>query len=131
MKPPCMIVVQHILPALRVLIMKDLIEKYNVRKIDASTKMELTPAAITQYMKGERGASFIEEITKSEKTMKIVSEIAEALAKEKVPAETIIGKLCEACNTIRSEGIICALHKKEFQALKDYKCTICEPSSNI
>jgi hypothetical protein len=126
-----MIVVQYILPALRVLIMRDLITKYNVRKIDASTKMELTPAAITQYMKGERGATLVEEIAKSEKAMKILSEIAEALARDKVPAETIIEKLCEACTTIRSEGIICALHKKEFHALKDYKCTICEPSSNI
>lgn len=40
--------------------MKELREKYNMRKIDASTRIELTTAAITQYFKGERGAIFIQ-----------------------------------------------------------------------
>lgn len=129
MKPPCMIVVQYILPAIRAVVMKDLIQKYNVRKIDASVKMELTPAAITQYVKGERGAMFADKIVKSEKTMKILSELAETLANDNVPAETIIAKLCEACVTIRSEGIICEFHQKEMPALKQCKCLICETSN--
>jgi predicted transcriptional regulator len=124
-----MIMVQYVLPAIRVLIIKNLIEEHNMRKIDVSEKMELTPAAITQYMKGERGATFLNEITKSEKTMKILSELVEALAKEKVPTETVIDKLCEACVTIRSEGIICELHQKELPTLKESKCMICESSN--
>jgi len=126
MKPPCMIVVQYILPTLRVLIMKDLIQKHNIRKIDASKKMELTPAAITQYMKGDRGNAFADEITKSEKTMKIISDLAEALAKGNIPPENTIDKLCEACGTIRAEGIICGLHKEKLPALKECTCAICE-----
>jgi len=126
MKPPCMIVVQYILPTPRVLIMKDLIQKHNIRKIDASKKMELTPAAITQYMKGDRGNAFADEITKSEKTMKIISDLAEALAKGNIPPENTIDKLCEACGTIRAEGIICGLHKEKLPALKECTCAICE-----
>lgn len=61
------------LTAIRVLTMKNLIEKYDLRKIDASAKMGLTPVAITQYMKGKRGAAFVEKIAKSEETMKILS----------------------------------------------------------
>jgi len=124
-----MIVVQYVLPAIRVLIMKDLIEKHSMRKIDASAKMDLTPAAITQYMKGERGAMFVDEIMKSGETMKILSELAEALAKGNMHTETIIDKLCRACVTIRSERIICGLHEKELPALKESKCLICEPSN--
>jgi len=128
MKPPCMIVVQYILPTIRVLIMKDLIQKHNIRKIDASKKMELTPAAITQYMKCKRGKAFADEIIKSEKTMKIISDLAEALAKDNIPAENTIDKLCEACSTIRAEGIICGLHKEKLPALKECTCAICERS---
>jgi predicted transcriptional regulator len=128
MKPPCMIVVQYILPTIRVLIMKDLIQRHNIRKIDASKKMELTPAAITQYVKGERGKAFADEITKSEKTMKIISDLAEALAKDNIPAKNTIDKLCEACSAIRAEGIICQLHKEKLPALKECTCAICERS---
>ena len=123
MKPPCMIVVQYVLPAVRLLIMKDLIEKHNMRKIDVSTKMELTPAAITQYLKGERGAAFVDDISRSEKTMKIVSDIAKTLARNDIPMEDLIEKLCIVCNTIRSEGMICQLHQKSLPALKE--CIVC------
>jgi len=128
-KPPCMIIVKHILPAIRVLVMKELIEKYDMRKIDASAKMELTPAAITQYLKGERGTMFIHEILQSEETMKRVSELAETLARKGAPIEGVIEQLCGICVTIRSEEILCKLHQKELPALKECKCTICERSA--
>jgi len=83
--------------------MKDLIEEYKMRKIDVSTKMGLTPAAITQYIKGDRGATFKKKIAESEETMKILSELAEALAQDNVSEEIIETKMCKACMTIRTE----------------------------
>ncbi len=123
MKPHCMVVVQNVLPAVRLLIMKDLIEKHNMRKIDVSRKMELTPAAITQYLKGKRGGAAIDDISQSKKTMKIITEIAETLARNDTPMDSIIEKLCIACNTIRSEGKICQLHmdNRARPTSKDYK----------
>ena len=126
MKPPCMIIVKHILPAIRVLVMKELIEKYNIRKIDASAKMELTPAAITQYLKGERGTTFLDEMLQSPETMKKVSKLAETLASNDAPMESVIEQLCDTCVEIRSKEIICKLHKEDLTALKRSKCSICE-----
>jgi len=123
------IIVKHILPAVRVLVMKELIEKYDMRRIDASAKMELTPAAITQYMKGERGTTFLNEISKSEETSKKIAKLAETLAKGEVQMENVIEQLCEICATIRSEEIMCQLHQKDLPALKECKCTICERST--
>jgi len=128
MKPPCMIVVKHILPAIRVLVMKEFIEKYNMRKVDASMKMELTPAAITQYIKGERGASFLNEILQSAETMKKVSKLAETLVRNDTSIEGVIDQLCGVCIAIRSEEMLCKLHQEELPALKECKCTICEHS---
>lgn len=125
MKPPCMIIVKHVLPAVRVLVAKELMEKYGMRKIDASTKMELTPAAITQYFKGERGVTFLGNMAKSEEIMKKVSKLAEAIAKEESPVEEIIEQLCGICGAIRSEELLCELHKEELPALQKCKCPIC------
>ena len=124
-----MIIVKHVLPAIRVLVMKELIEKYDMRKIDASAKMELTPAAISQYLKGERGIMFVHELLQSEETMKRVSELAETLARKGAPIESVIEQLCGICVTIRSEEILCKLHQKDLPALKECKCTICEHSA--
>jgi len=127
MKPPCVIVVKYLLPAIRVLVTKELIEKHNMRKIDASEKMELTPAAITQYFKGERGATLANEIEQSKEAMSKVSELAETLAKENVPPEALIEKICEICATIRYERVVCKLHQEDFPALNACKCVTCYP----
>nr|MDO8098548.1 hypothetical protein [Candidatus Njordarchaeota archaeon] len=125
MKPPCMIVVQYVLPTVRALVMTDLIQQHGMRRIDASRKMELTPAAITQYMKGERGKAFTKQLLKSKKTMKIISELAKSLAKHDIPSDNMINRLCEVCNTIRAEGMICGLHKEESPSLKESACDVC------
>ncbi|MEM3442494.1 MAG: hypothetical protein QW667_06060 [Candidatus Bathyarchaeia archaeon] len=125
MKPPCVTIVKHVLPAIRVLVMKELIEKYDMRKIDASEKMELTPAAITQYSKGERGMTFLKEIMSSEDAMKKVSKLAETIAKGG-SVEEVLEKLCEICDTIRSQELICDIHQQDLPALKERKCGVCE-----
>lgn len=128
MKPPCVIIVKHVLPAIRVLVAKELMEKYGMRKIDVSEKMELTPAAITQYFKGERGASFIGDMTKSRETMKRVSKLAETIAKSGSSIEDVIEQLCGICETIRAEELLCELHKGELPALQKFKCPVCTRS---
>ncbi len=122
-KPPCMVVVQYVLPSIRLLIMKDLIAKHDMRKIDVSKKMQLTPAAITQYLTGKRGAAFEMEILRSKETMDIIADIAETVARNDTSMEKLVEKLCIACNTIRSQGTICQLHKENLQTLKD--CRVC------
>ncbi|MCS7123941.1 MAG: hypothetical protein NZ932_00780 [Candidatus Bathyarchaeota archaeon] len=127
MKPPCVVVVKYLLPAIRVLITKELIEKHNMRKIDASEKMELTPAAITQYYKGERGATLTREIEKSPEVMKMISQLAEALVREESTPESVIERLCEICVAIRYERVICKLHQEDLPALDVCKCATCYP----
>ncbi len=45
-----MIVVQSILPALRMEVTRQLIDNYGMRKTDAAAKMGITPAAVSQYL---------------------------------------------------------------------------------
>lgn len=123
MKPPCVTVVKYLLPAIRVLVTKELIEKYNLRRIEASEKMELTPAAITQYFKGERGTTLADEIAQSKNAMEMITELAEVLAKNEADSEEVIEKLCRICTIIRNEGTLCKLHKKDLPKLTEYcKC---------
>jgi predicted transcriptional regulator len=124
MKPPCTVVVKYILPAIRMLVAKELVEKYDMCGIDASAIMELTPAAITQYLKNRRGTMLIHEVLRCEETMKKVSKLAETLARRSVSMKDVIKQLCEICLTIRSEELVCRLHQKELSALKG--CAMCK-----
>jgi len=127
MKPPCMTIVKHILPAIRALIAKDLTEKYQMKKIEAAKKLELSPAALTQYEKGLRGKRFTEKVFQSKKAMKLISQTAEILNKnDEVSPELIMMKICQICHTLRAEGMICEAHHKDFPGLRNTKCSACK-----
>ncbi|MGQ9545055.1 MAG: hypothetical protein ACUVQX_04645 [Candidatus Bathycorpusculaceae bacterium] len=57
--------------------------------------------------------------------MKKVSKLAETIAKGESPMEEIIEQLCGICGTIRSEELLCELHKEELQSLQKCKCPRC------
>lgn len=126
MKPYCVTVVKYVLPAIRVLITKELMEKYDLRKIDVAEKMYLTPAAVTQYSKGIRGSSCVEEISGSEEIMKKISELSGVIAADdKANFESVIDNMCEVCKLIRSEKLICKLHANEFSESILDDCKVC------
>ncbi|OGD54998.1 hypothetical protein A3K81_04415, partial [Candidatus Bathyarchaeota archaeon RBG_13_60_20] len=75
MKPPCVIVVQYILPALRVAITRELVETYGFKKSKVADLMGLTPAAITQYINLTRGDN-LNVIENSGRVKELVSDLA-------------------------------------------------------
>ncbi len=126
MKPPCMVVVQHILPALRLEITRELVEKYGMKRSDAATKMGVTPAAITQYLSRVRGGSATTLIEGNVKVMKIVDELSQDIAGGESPLDVLLLKLCMACTAARSEGLICQLHRESMPGLvyiRDCSCS--------
>lgn len=125
MKPPCMVVVKYILPSIRALVARSLVEEYNMKPIKVASKMDITPAAVTQYMKGVRGIKEIGELEESEKVKESIRGIVEALFKENVDEMEVLEKMCEACKTIKKEEILCKLHREEFNFPKNKECDFC------
>jgi uncharacterized protein len=125
MKPPCMVVVQHILPALRLEITRELVEKYGMKRTDAAAKMGITPAAVTQYLSRARGGSATNLLEGSGKVMELVDELSRDIAAGESPLDILILKLCRACSTARSEGLICQLHRESMPGLVDLKGCSC------
>ena len=103
MKPYCITVVKYVLPAMRVMITKELMEKYGLRKIEVADRMSISPAAVTQYSKGIRGSHYVKEISSYEEIMNKISEISETLADDEVSVEALMEDMCDVCRLIRSK----------------------------
>jgi predicted transcriptional regulator len=125
LKPPCMVVAQYILPALRVEITKELVEGHGLRKTEAAEKMGVTPAAVTQYLNRSRGNVATEVISRSARVMERVSDISRDLVRGDVPVDTILMKMCMACHAVRAEGLMCELHKEEMPSLRHLESCAC------
>lgn len=125
MKPPCMVVVQYILPALRVAIARELVEKYGLRRREVAEKMGMTPAAITQYLNRSRGDTASAMVEHSSRVMELVSDIARDLVQGEVPADRLLMKLCRACRAARAERLICDLHVETMPSLRQIESCAC------
>jgi predicted transcriptional regulator len=125
MKPPCVVVVQYILPALRVAIARELIETYGFRRVEAAKKMDMTPAAVTQYLKRIRGSTASDLIGRSRKVMEAVSDISRDIAMGEGSTDALLVKMCRACRTARDEGLLCELHKEAMPSLRKMETCTC------
>ncbi len=120
-----MVVVQHILPALRLEVTRELVEKHGMKRGDAAAKMGLTPAAVTQYLSRARGGSATTLLEGSDKVMELVGELSRDIAAGESPLDVLLLKLCRACAAARSEGLICQLHRESMPGLTDLKSCSC------
>ncbi len=107
-----MVVVSYVLPTIRTLITRELIEKHELKRSEVARKMGVTPAAVTQYLEGVRGGIAMDVAKSSEKVAKMVSKTADGLAKDELSVYDVVGNLCEICRAMRSSGSICEMHKE-------------------
>ncbi len=120
-----MVVVQYILPALRVAIAKELVEDYGMRRVDVAESMGVTPAAITQYLNTSRGGRTSAMIDRSDQVQEEIHEIARALAKGDTPVDVLLFKLCKTCQTVRNERLLCDLHIEAMPSLGKIEACAC------
>ena len=119
-----MIVVQHLLPPIRVAISKKLVEEHGLKKSKVSQLMGLTPSAVTQYLNKKRGDD-LELINQSPRVNELISELAKDLASDSSQPDMLLLQMCRICQVARSEGIICKLHIEAMPSLTSAQPCAC------
>ena len=105
MKPHCEVVVYHVLPTIRAMVAKELIEKYGFTQKDAAMKMGLTQPAISQYYKNARGHNT--KILESNKEIsRMIDAISEGLAKNTIDIGKAAMMFCEICDEVQKSDIL-------------------------
>ena len=122
MKPYCEVVAQYVLPTMRALIAKKLMEKYKLTQQNAALKLGLTQSAISQYMRNLRGSK-IKSIEKDESINKEIEIFVDRIASGELNSLTTLDSFCSICKTIRKRKLLCDIHTKIFPDIKD--CRIC------
>lgn len=90
-KQPCEIIVFYLLPSIRAELSKKLIE-LGLTQQEVSQKLDMTPAAVSQYVKGKRGTAvdFDEELQED------IKDLAEDIVDGSV--ESSAERICEICS---------------------------------
>jgi len=130
MKPPCEIVVKHLLPALRAMIAKELTEKYGFKQEESARKLGITQSAISYYLSGSRGARNargyrVIALKRNPQVKAAVKEIAKATAGDGTTTVQTIQKLCKTCIILRSGEDLCKMHMETLPSIGE-TCNLCQ-----
>ena len=122
MKPYCEVTAQIILPAIRALVAKNLMEKYKLNQQETASKLGVTQAAISQYRRDLRG-SRMRILEKDKNIVEEIERFTDRMISEEFNSISAMEAFCNICKTIRNKKLVCDIHMKSFPELKE--CKIC------
>ncbi len=98
-RTPCEYLLWNLLPAIRNEIARSMINDFGLTQKEAAAKLEITPAAVSQYLTDKRGNIKIRD-------KKIINEI-QVSAENIIKDENIdlIRETCRICKAIKSKGL--------------------------
>jgi uncharacterized protein len=118
MRPPCEIVVWYVIPTIRSELAKELL-KLGMKQKEISEILDITQPAVSQYISDKRGHG----IKFNEKTLELIKELASGLADGTLTQRDLIPRTCDICRKIKTEEILCQLHKEKDNLPQD--CQAC------
>ena len=115
---------KSVIPAIRALVVKRLVEEHGMTQQEAAKLLGVTQPAVSKYLHEKRGAAIklngIKEIDQA------TGEIARLVSTQKVPQIEVMSKIEAACDYVRRNRYMCDLHKKLEPSMDVNSCHVCE-----
>ena len=124
---PSEIETKTLIPALRAILAKKLMEKYNIQEEDISKMLGVTQAAISNYIRGTHGdPELIAKLLAIKEVSDMVDEIASNLSSNMAYTPASLSKFIGLCNYIKPSLLICDLHHNLETNIDEAVCKECE-----
>ena len=124
---PAEIETKTLIPALRAILAKKLIEEHGIREEEVSKLLGVTQAAISNYIRGTRGDPIlISKLLAVKEVSEIVDDICSNLASNMAYTPASLSKFIGLCNYIKSSLLICDIHHNLESNIDEAVCKECE-----
>jgi predicted transcriptional regulator len=121
---PYEIISKSALPALRAMISKRLIEKYDMTQQEAADRLGLTQASISNYARKARGVML--NLDTDPNIVRAADEVAAELASGNPDQREALRLMTEVCDYIRFNHLLCRLHGDLEQGFQTEGCYACD-----
>ena len=121
---PYEILSKSALPALRAMISRRLIEKYDMTQQEAADRLGLTQASISNYARKARGVML--NLDTDPNIVKAADEVAAVLASGNPDHREALRLMTEVCDYIRLNHMLCRLHGDLEQGFQTEGCYACD-----
>lgn len=123
MRMPCELVVKEFIPNLRALIAKELMFNHGWSQEKIAKQLGVTQPAISGYLTIKETA-MLEEF-KDSGIIELAKKISEGFATNRMNVSEALEEICRFCISLKSGGVVCALHKKAIPRLSEEDCKAC------
>ncbi len=115
---------KSVIPAIRALVVRRLVEEYGMTQQQAAKLLGVTQPAVSKYLHQKRGAAI--HLTGIREIDKATNEIADLVSSKKAHPLEIMSRIEAACEYVRKNRYMCDLHKKLEPGIDVNSCHICE-----
>lgn len=122
MKPICEVMVLEVLPGIRAIVARKLVEKHGFSQKIAAERLGTTQPAISQYKRELRGHR-IKMFKNNPRVLEMIDSLTKRTASGELSQDQITLEFCGICKFMRSSGMVCEIHKKMYPSLEN--CRIC------
>lgn len=92
--PFCEIFAKTLLPALKAMIARELVNTYGLTQWSAAKVLGTTQPLINYYISGKRGSKLLNNLSRSEEVTKFVKDVSRMIVEGRVDSGPFICKLC-------------------------------------
>jgi predicted transcriptional regulator len=124
---PAEIETKTLIPALRAILAKKLIEEHGIGEEEVSKLLGVTQAAISNYVRGTRGDPIlINKLLEIKEVSEMINDISSNLASNMAYTPSSLSKFIGLCNYIKSSLLICDIHHNLETNIDEAICKECE-----
>jgi predicted transcriptional regulator len=124
---PAEIETKTMIPAIRAILAKKLIEEHGIREEEVSKLLGVTQAAISNYVRGTRGDPIlINKLLEVKEVSEMINDICNNLASNMAYTPASLSKFIGLCNYIKSSLLICDIHHNLETNIDEAVCKECE-----
>jgi len=115
---------KSVIPAIRALIVKRLVEEHDMTQEEAAKLLGVTQPAVSKYLHEKRGAAI--KLTGIREIERATDDIAAMVSSHKAKPIEVMSKIEAACEYVRKNRYMCDLHKKLEPTMDVNSCHVCE-----
>ncbi|HJT47240.1 MAG TPA: transcriptional regulator [Nitrososphaeraceae archaeon] len=124
---PSEIEAKSLIPAIRSILARKLIQEFYLKEEDVAKVLGVTQAAISNYVRGTRGdRQLASKLAGVEEVRRMIEDIARDLAANKAYTPSTMAKFVQLCNYMRYTFIICDVHHSIESNIDSKVCEQCE-----
>ncbi len=120
---PCEVGVKTVLPAVKAMMARSIVEKHGLNEKQTANLLGLSQSAVSRYVGRERGNLLNIETTPE--IISLIDQMVTHIIKQPDDKTDFLKLFCQTCQTVREKGLMCPNCRKEMSQGWAEKCQFC------